>query len=149
MAGSALSRPSATAGFVLLEAIVGLALIAMVAAAAMVAFGMAADRSARAGDRLRAVLAADAILARVGLDVPLRPQRTGGTLGDGATWTLEIRPFTADEAEIGSDGGKGGSAAASPLALDRLFTVAVRVTPTGWRGAPVELATLRLREPPP
>jgi type II secretory pathway pseudopilin PulG len=150
MVAAARSRPSAVAGFVLLEAIVGLALIAMVAAAAMLAFGMAADRSARAGDRLRAVLAADAILARVGLDLPLRPQRTGGTLGDGAAWTLEIRPFTGDEADGGGDDARPGSTAAPRgLPLERLFVVDVRVTPAGWRAAPVELATLRLREPPP
>lgn len=123
------------AGFVLLEAVVGLALIAMVAAAAFVAFAQAGERSARAGDRLRAVLAADAILARVGLDLPLRPQETGGTLGDGARWTLAVRPFTGD------------GEAADALPLQELYALLVTVTPQN--GAPVSLSTLRLREPPP
>lgn len=131
---TALSSPDHRAGFVLLEAVVGLALIAMVATAAFVAFTAAGERSARAGDRLRAILAADAILARVGLDLPLRPQETGGTLGDGSAWRLQVRPFT---------GGSGGTDA---LPLERLYEVAVAVTPAG--GAPVELTTLRLAEPP-
>lgn len=123
------------AGFILLEAVVGLALIAMVAAAAFVAFAQAGERSARAGERLRAVLAADAILARVGLDLPLRPHRTGGTLSDGAAWVLEVRAFTGED--------EGPEA----LPLQELYFLLVTVTPRN--GAPVSLSTLRLREPRP
>ncbi len=123
------------AGFILLEAVVGLALIAMVAAAAFVAFAQAGERSARAGERLRAVLAADAILARVGLDLPMRSDRTAGTLSDGAAWVLEVRAFTGE--------GEGPEA----LPLQELYSLLVTVTPRN--GAPVSLSTLRLREPRP
>jgi type II secretory pathway pseudopilin PulG len=129
------TRTERRAGFILLEAVVGLALIAMVATAAFVAFAQAGERSARAGERLRAVLAADAILARVGLDLPLRPHRTAGTLSDGAAWVLEVRAFA------GADEGP------EALPLQELYTLLVTVTPRN--GAPVSLSTLRLREPRP
>lgn len=123
-------RPS-RAGFSLIEALVALAVLALVAGAAAMVFSTGAERGARATARLRATFAAEAILNRVGLDVPLGPGRRAGRLADGAAWAIEIVPYVE----------AGVQAAGDPA---ELLAVTVRVTPARARTGPVELKSLRM-----
>ncbi|PZQ11885.1 MAG: hypothetical protein DI565_17025 [Ancylobacter novellus] len=117
-------------GFSLVEALVALSILAGVASVALMVVGSNGERGERATARLRATLAAEAILNRVGLDVALKLQDLGGRLADDSAWTLRIFPYV----EPGLDG--GGQAA--------LLQVEVRVAPKRWPSEAVELKTLRL-----
>jgi general secretion pathway protein I len=119
--------PPGRAGFSLIEALVALAVLAGVATAALMLFSLGTERNARATERLRATIAAEAILSRVGLDVPLQVQTLSGRLKDGARFSLEVAPATVDGRADGD-----------------LLAVTVKVRPRRWRGAPVELTTLKL-----
>lgn len=119
------------AGFSLIEALVALAVLAAVGGSATALFGLAGERDARATARLRAVLAAESLLARVGLDIPARTGRRRGRLDDGATWEILVAP----PREPGLEGGE-----------TVLYAVTVRVAPI--RGEPVVLESLTLDRGP-
>jgi prepilin-type N-terminal cleavage/methylation domain-containing protein len=129
-----MSRASREDGFTLVEVLVALAVLGSIAAAALVLLLSSRDRDARATAQLRAGLAAEAILERVGLDLPLTPRSVSGRLGDGSAWSLAIAPYREEGLPevVGQPG---------------LFSVTVRVTPR--RGPPVQLATLRASGLPP
>ncbi|MDR6290858.1 prepilin-type N-terminal cleavage/methylation domain-containing protein [Inquilinus ginsengisoli] len=121
-------------GFTLVEVLVALAVLGGIAATALVLLVSGRDRDARATAQLRAGLAAEAILERVGLDLPLAPRSVSGRLGDGSAWSLSIAPYREDGLP---------DVAGQPS----LFSVIVRVM--SRRGPPVQLATLRAAGLPP
>lgn len=65
------------AGFSLIEALVALTILAAVGGSATALFALAGERDARATARLRAVLAAESPLARVGLGIAARAPAAG------------------------------------------------------------------------
>jgi type II secretory pathway pseudopilin PulG len=92
MAASPASR-----GFVLLEALVALAVLGLALAVLMPA-GIGAVRQLREAEALgRANLAAQSLMAGVGVaeETPLRPGITSGRLGDGTAWRIEVRALPA------------------------------------------------------
>lgn len=125
-----MSRLTSDDGFSLVEALVALAILASVASVALMAMASNVERGDRATARLRATLAAEALLNRVGLDVALKEQRSSGRLADGAAWDLAVAPY----AEPG-------------LATENrppLLQIEVAVTPRRWPQDAVRLKTLKL-----
>ncbi|MDR6290871.1 prepilin-type N-terminal cleavage/methylation domain-containing protein [Inquilinus ginsengisoli] len=129
-----MSRARRESGFTLVEVLVALAVLGSIASAALVLLVSSRDRDARATAQMRAGLAAEAILERVGLDLPLAPRSVTGRLGDGSAWSLAIAPYHEDA--LPEVAGQPG-----------LLSVVVRITPR--RGPPVQLATLRAAGLPP
>ncbi|MGN7127659.1 type II secretion system protein [Methylorubrum thiocyanatum] len=80
-------------GFSLVEALVAVAILALCVSMVGRVVSSRAERLTHDTDRLRAVFAAEAILNRIGLDLPLRTQDTSGQLGDGSHWRIVIRPY--------------------------------------------------------
>ncbi|MGK9230388.1 type II secretion system GspH family protein [Inquilinus limosus] len=122
------------AGFTLVEVLVALAVLGGVAATALVLLVSSRDRDARATAQARAFLAAEAILERVGLDLPLAPRSAAGRLADGSAWSLAIAPWR--EEGMPEAAGRPG-----------LLSVTIRVAPL--RGPAVQLTTLRAAGLPP
>jgi general secretion pathway protein I len=125
-----LNRLASEDGFSLVEALVALAVLASVASVALMVLASNAQRGDQATARLRATLAAEAILNRVGLDVALKQQSLSGRLVDGSRWEVLIAPYKEEG-----------------LAEDRfspLLEVEVAVTPKRWPAQAVRLKTLRL-----
>lgn len=117
-------------GFSLIEALVAIAILAGVATVALQIISTSGGRSERATARLRATLAAEMLLVRVGLDLPLKPQSSAGTLEDGSAWRLDVRPHGED----GLPAGQG----------ETLLRVEVEVTPKRRPADAARLVTLRL-----
>jgi prepilin-type N-terminal cleavage/methylation domain-containing protein len=129
-----LTRPDREAGFTLVEVLVALAILGSISAAALVLLVSSRDRDARSNSQMRAGLAAEAILDRVGLDLPLAPRSLSGSLADGSAWSLAIAAYREDGMpEVAGQPG--------------LLSVSVRVAPR--RGAAVQLTTLRAAGLPP
>ncbi|MGF6227682.1 prepilin-type N-terminal cleavage/methylation domain-containing protein [Inquilinus ginsengisoli] len=122
------------AGFTLVEVLVALAVLGGITATALALLVSSRDRDARATTQARATLAAEAILERVGLDLPLVPRSASGRLGDGSAWSLAIAPWREDGMP---------QAAGQP----GLLSITVRVAPR--RGPAVQLVTLRAAGLPP
>lgn len=122
------------AGFTLVEVLVALAVLGGITATALVLLVSSRDRDARATAQARATLAAEAILERVGLDLPLTPRSASGRLGDGSAWSLAVVPWR--EEGMPQAAGQPG-----------LLSVTVRVAPR--RGPAVQLVTLRAAGLPP
>lgn len=80
-------------GFTILEVLVALAILAVALAAVLAAISGALGAATRAESLLRATLAAQSLLAGAGIETPLVPGRSSGTLPDGSGWSLEVRPF--------------------------------------------------------
>jgi prepilin-type N-terminal cleavage/methylation domain-containing protein len=87
MSGCRTSRHQA--GFTLIECLVALAILALAAAAVHRSFAGGAAGLAITEQRSEAVDVARAILAKAGVEAPLVPGRSAGTLGRIA-WTLTI-----------------------------------------------------------
>lgn len=93
-------RPrAAEAGFALLEAMIALSILSGTLATvfAIVATARMADHRAEAS--LRATRAAEALLARVGLDLPLKVGDLAGYLDDGRAWTLSVTRYSGANAD--------------------------------------------------
>lgn len=118
-------------GFTLLESLIAIAIIGAIATAGLTIMASARAREARALGQFRASFAAEAILNRVGLDVPLTPGRRSGELPDGSAWAIEIRPYAFE------------AGAAREADRIRILDVVVRVTPAAAGASPVELASLK------
>ena len=117
-------------GFSLLECIIALAILAGSVATLLPMMAASGERDARATARLRAAFTAEAILNRVGLDVPLVIGHLRGRLPDGSAWTIDIRDYVEAETKLE---GRGG----------RLLQIDIAVTPRRWRSDNVALATLK------
>ncbi|WP_372501203.1 prepilin-type N-terminal cleavage/methylation domain-containing protein (plasmid) [Tistrella mobilis] len=118
-------------GFTLLESLIAIAIIGAITTTGLMVMASARAREAEALGRFRASLAAEAILNRVGLDLPLTPGRRKGQLPDGTTWEIEIRPHAFET-----------GAAREPDRI-RILDVVVRITPGTDGARPVELTSLK------
>jgi type II secretory pathway component PulJ len=120
-----------SAGFMLIEVVVALAITALVFGLAFQAFSGAFDRLRRDQNSMKAVLLAESTLDRIGHDIALDAGGSGRTR-DGFTWQVDSAPHAGD------------ADAAGPLA-----GYVVRVTVL-WqeRGntRQVQLTTLRLAQ---
>ena len=109
-----------------------LAIFAGTVSAVMLTLSNSRTNVARAGVQLRAELAAEALLARIGLDIPLQPQKASGHLPDGSAWNILIHPITS---QVKSSGGKEIKSAS-------LLAIEVKVVAAGNYAASVRLSTI-------
>jgi type II secretory pathway pseudopilin PulG len=123
-------------GFVLIEALVATAILSGIGASVVFLLDTHRTMNARAASQLRQVSSAEAILDRVGLDVPLQVQHLSGRLRDGSAWMIDIIPF--EEPDLPADSRRSG-----------VFKVTVEVSPQRGQGVPVKLQTLRVADVAP
>ena len=98
---SAMGGRRSERGSALVEALVAVALVALVLAFAYRAMGQGALRSRAAETSRMATLVAQSRLATVGAEIPLAPGDTQGLEGD-FLWRVEVRP----QADAPSDAGQ-------------------------------------------
>jgi hypothetical protein len=96
------SRPrrEKDAGSVLVEAMVAVAVIAMMLAVTYRAVGESVLRARAAEASRAAVMIAQSRLAMVGAEIPLSPGQTAGVDGD-FTWRVAIEPAPEDASSMG------------------------------------------------
>jgi general secretion pathway protein I len=117
------------AGFSLLETLIALAILTMTGATAAQLFAASSGRSAQDLARFRAVIAAESLVERAGLDVPLEALQEGSAPG-GVRWRLATAPYA--EPDRGQ--------AYEPIGLMRIEAL---VEP-GSGGAPIRLQALHV-----
>jgi hypothetical protein len=125
------STMTGSSGVALIEALIATAIVSGIGVAVVLLLDANRLTNARATGQLRHTLSAQAILDRVGLDVPLRVQRSSGRLRDGSGWSIDIVPY--QEPDLSASSGQS-----------RLLRVTVRILPEEGKGIPVELQTLML-----
>ena len=89
------ARP-ANGGFSLLEVLVALALLVLVFGALLELFGGGIRSLSRADGTTEAALTAEAMITRVGADIPLAVGVTRGVTTDGFHWTVTVSQFATD-----------------------------------------------------
>jgi prepilin-type N-terminal cleavage/methylation domain-containing protein len=139
-------RPHPEAGFTLLEALVALAVLAIVGTAVLELAALGVRGVTRAGEEAQlARLAADLLETTDGLPAPPGEARSG-TTNDGLSWQITsqrwIEPLARDPAKLDlTDLGRTRSAQQGPS----LWRVTVTVSDS--TGASYKLAVLRLGPP--
>jgi general secretion pathway protein I len=88
------------AGFTLIEVLVALAILAIAATFAFRAISGGLHWFDRGGIEQRAVLAAEAELARVGHDLPLQDGAIDGRAAGGFSWHIAITPYGSPVAGV-------------------------------------------------
>lgn len=125
------AAPDRSAGFMLVEVVIALAITALVFGLAFQAFSGAFDRLRKDQNSMKALLLAESTLDRVGHDIALDAGASSGNTRDGFAWQVQSAPYTGE-----------AGAASGPL-----MGYLVRVT-VSWkeRSNPrqVQLTTLRL-----
>jgi prepilin-type N-terminal cleavage/methylation domain-containing protein len=86
-----------SAGFVLVEVVIALAISALVFGYAFRALSGGLDRLRQDQNSTKALLLAESTLDRVGHDIALGAPASGGSTGDGFTWQVETAPYTGAE----------------------------------------------------
>jgi type II secretory pathway pseudopilin PulG len=125
-----MSAPDGERGFTVLEALVALVILTGTTAAVLGIIAANRSAQAKAGAKLANALAAQSLLERVGLDIPLRLGAAGGILDDGRAYSIEVTAFTDDH--------EPPAPRARPL-----FDVRVRVASTSAGDSAFELRTLK------
>lgn len=120
---------AANAGFTLIEAVAGFAILALGLGALLGGLGMGLRAEQRASEASLALLYAESLLAETGAATPLEAGGTSGRLSGGYVWRREISPLPMQ----------------NPLVIP--YKISISVTPPG-NGAPVRLDTLRLGHAP-
>jgi general secretion pathway protein I len=87
-------RETGEAGFTVLEALVALAILSMVTAGVLSILSFVRHLEDQSRRRLANTLQAQALLERLGFDLPLEPGARSGTLKDGRTWMIEVSAFS-------------------------------------------------------
>jgi general secretion pathway protein I len=125
-------------GYTLIEVIVAFALLALAMTLLLGSLSGAARQVRHADDVSRATLHAQSLLAGLGVETPLLPQRRSGDFEQGRyRWTLAVAPYA--DAHAPADAGAAGGPQLLQLSL------AIR-----WGEAPsqqLQLQTLRLVTP--
>ena len=124
-------KPSASAGFTLLEVLVAFAVLSVALAVLFQVFAQGFGGVQRAEGVTGALLRAESRLAEIGRTRPLEAGEDSGDFGDGYRWHTVIRAHGEDTAPPNAP-------------LLRAFEVLVRIDWRGARGQGVELRTLRL-----
>lgn len=93
--GSTMARlrsGTARAGFTLLEVLIALTILAVSVGVLFTSFSMTAGGTRVAHSDVEIASAAQSVLARVGVDIPLRPGEQSGTVGE-LDWVVTIVPY--------------------------------------------------------
>ena len=94
-----MSRPISSdrsAGFMLVEVVIALAIAALVFGFAFRALSGAFDRLGKDRNSMKALLLAESTLDRVGHDIALGPAESSGSTKDGFSWLVQSAPYTGD-----------------------------------------------------
>lgn len=130
----------AAGGFTLLEVLVAFALLALALTLLLGTLSGAARQVAEADQRTRAVLLAQSLLARQGVEEPLQEGTHEGRWDNGAyRWTLQVVPYAEPRA-----GAAVGPAPTDAAGGPRLLELQLQVR---WSDAPrdvLQWRTLRL-----
>jgi general secretion pathway protein I len=119
-------------GFTLIETLVALAILSIALSVLLTVFGDGIRRQGRAEQLAMATLQAQSLLARVGVDIPLKTGAATGALSKGLHWRLHVDRY-----------GDAGDRKAWPS--DAYQVVVEVVSEEGNRNEPlVRLVTLRL-----
>lgn len=121
---------SSLAGFTLIEVLVALAILAGMLSAVMTAVANARAHFARGQVRLNLLLEADALMQRIGSELPLMPASTRGESGD-LVWAISIQPYEKEFMPSSAE----------------ILEIAVAVWPSTAPAELVVLKTLRMRDP--
>ncbi|MGZ8218212.1 prepilin-type N-terminal cleavage/methylation domain-containing protein [Methylomagnum sp.] len=90
------------AGFSLLEILVAFALLSLSLGVLLRIFGGAGRIAGTADEYSRAIIVAESLLASAGIEAPLQPGETNGSVDDTYRWTLSVNPYPVDEALAGT-----------------------------------------------
>lgn len=90
-----LRSSTARAGFTLLEVLIALTILAVSVGVLFTSFSMTADGTRVAQRDIEVASAAQSVLARVGVDIPLRPGEQSGRVGE-LDWIVTIAPYSGD-----------------------------------------------------
>ncbi len=118
------------AGSVLVEAMVAVAIIAMMLAVTYRAVGESVLRSRAAEASRTAAMIAQSRLAAVGAEIPLTPGETTGVDGDFA-WRVEIDPTNEDASTMGHLLAVTASVSGRSGGTDRAVLRTLRLSPAG------------------
>jgi general secretion pathway protein I len=121
-------RQTTEQGSVLVEAMVAVAVIAMMLAVTYRAVGDSVLRSRAAEASRTAMMIAQSRLATVGSEIPLEPGETTGVDGDFA-WRIRIAPETEDPSTMGHLLSVTASVRDRKAAADRAVLRTLRVGP--------------------
>jgi general secretion pathway protein I len=82
-------------GFTLLEVLIALTILAVSVGVLFTSFSMSASGTRVAHHDIEVASAAQSVLARVGVDIPLRPGEQAGRVGE-FDWIVVIAPYAGD-----------------------------------------------------
>ncbi|HZH09007.1 MAG TPA: prepilin-type N-terminal cleavage/methylation domain-containing protein [Microvirga sp.] len=87
---------SRQSGFTVLEALVALAILTGVAVSILLLLSTLREAQLHGRSRLTSAIQAQALLNRIGRDIPLISGTRTGTFMDGRKWSIAVQPFTSD-----------------------------------------------------
>lgn len=131
-------------GFSLLEILVAFTILALSLGVLMQIFSGSLRNTALSHDQAQAVVLAQSLLASAGVEAPLAPGESAGTLDDRFNWTLLATPV-----QLAPLAGEAG--AIKPLAALELWEITARVAWSDGSGTPardITLTSLRVQVPP-
>jgi type II secretory pathway pseudopilin PulG len=88
--------PDRSAGFMLVEVVIALAIAALVFGFAFRALSGAFDRLGKDQHSMKALLLAESTLDRVGHDIALDSAESNGSTKDGFSWLVQSAPYAGD-----------------------------------------------------
>lgn len=115
-----MSRSVRARGYILVETIVALLVLALVLGTTLSAIETSVHKARRVSDTRLALLVARSALASVGSAVPLAPGTTGGTDASGFVWRITIELQATDLARIRVSAGRADAPMLARLSTLRL-----------------------------
>jgi general secretion pathway protein I len=88
-------------GFSLLEILVAFAILSLCLGVLLRIFAGGGHIAGTADEYSRAILTAESLMTRVGLETPLKPGVTQGVLDDRYRWNLNVYPYPFDQSLVG------------------------------------------------
>ena len=99
---TAISKPGRPQqGFSLLEILVAFAILSLSLGVLLRIFAGGGHIAGTADEYSRAILTAESLMTRVGLEAPLKPGLTQGVVGDRYRWMLDVHPYPFDQSLVG------------------------------------------------
>ena len=97
------NRSVRQAGFSLLEILVAFSIMSLSLGVLLRIFAGGGHIAATADEYSRAILTAESIMAKVGVEEPLQPGVTEGELPGGYRWNLNVFPYPFDQGLLGGE----------------------------------------------
>ena len=88
-------------GFSLLEILVAFAILSLSLGVLLRIFAGGGHIAGTADEYSRAILTAESLMTRVGIETPLKPGVIQGVLEDRYRWTLDVYPYPIDQNMVG------------------------------------------------